>query len=195
MTESSQGHKAKGAMLVALAMMINNLKNLDWKSVGLSEQDLSIIRQGIISSRWYDRYLWERMGMAVFRLVGQGKPESAFAFGHGVLAETLLKIYQGPLTIDDPRDILRKFAIFYGSTWYNFGSAEFKSNEKGGVFSVIHPDGIPIPECFVPMIRGVLSRLVENNHGMNVKVECDEEDRIRKEKLTRIEIKLSWDQD
>jgi len=195
MTENTKDHKAKGAMMVALAIMINGMKNLDWIKAGLSEAELQIIHNGIISSRWYDRALWERMSLAVYRLVGQGKPENAFVFGHGLLADTLLKIYQGPLAIDDPREILGKFAIFYGSTWYNFGKAEFKSLSKGGMFTVVHEDGIPIPECFVPMIRGVLSRLVEENHGKNVKAECGEEYQIISQKLTKLNIELSWDQD
>jgi hypothetical protein len=194
MSESTKEHKAKGAMMVALAMLINSTKNLDWAKAGLSEADLQIIHNGIISSRWYERALWERMSLAVYRLVGQSKPENAFVFGHGLLAETLLKIYQGPLAIDDPREILGKFAIFYGSTWYNFGKAEFKSTEKGGVFSVIHEDGIPIPECFVPMIRGVLSRLVEANHGRNVKAEGGEQHQINRQKFTQLNIELSWEQ-
>jgi hypothetical protein len=195
MSEIPSGKKAKGAMMVALAMIVNNTKQLDWAGLGgLTEADLKMVHQGIISSQWYDAALWARLGWAVFKVVGQGKAENAFVFGEGLLAESLLKVYRGPLVIEDPKEILSKIANLYGSVWYDFGKAQFvPASGKSGDFVISHPEGIPIPECFVPMVRGVLSRFIKENGGKNVRATCLEEQKVGKEKLFKLTVNLAWD--
>jgi hypothetical protein len=187
--------KAKGAMLVALAMIIKSMKEIDWVSqTDLTQNDLDLIqKQGILSSNYYDAALWERMGMAVFKVVGKSQPENASQFGYGILAETILRVYKGPLQISDPAELLAKIASLYGSAWYTFGTAEFETKDNGGIFRIKHPNGIPMPECFVPMSRGFLKRLAEASEGKNVKVICQEEGLSHMQKLTVLTLKISWE--
>lgn len=186
--------KVKGALLVALAMLIKNMKNFDWMGqASLTQNDMDLIQIGILSSKWYDAEIWERMGLAVYKVVGQNKPENAYQFGHGILAETLLRVYKGPLQIEDPATLLGKIASLYGDKWYNFGIANFEAKGNGGIFKVQHPDGIPIPECFVPMSRGFFTRLTEESEGKNVKVICLEEGLSHTQKLKELTLKISWE--
>jgi len=186
--------KAKGALLVPLALIINSMKDTNWVGVaGVSEQDLKIVRKGILASQWYDRSLMERLATAVFIVTGQSKPEMAYQFGYGIMAETLLKVYRSPLTAHDPKEIMSKFADFYCGTWFNRAEARFTATGKGGVFKVTDPDGIPCQVCFVPMMRGVFARLVTENGGKNVKVVAEEEPLIHSQKITTLTLNVSWE--
>ncbi|MBN1325499.1 hypothetical protein JW977_00760 [Candidatus Falkowbacteria bacterium] len=186
--------KVKGALMVALAMMVRSMKDLDWlERGGLTQADMNLIREGILSSRWYDATAWERMGIAVFKLIGNSQPENAYQFGYGILAETLLKVYKGPLRIEEPIALLTKIATLYGTVWYNFGSAEFESKKNSGIFKITHPDGVPIPECFVPMSRGFLKRLTEESEGKKVIVICMEDGLANFKNLTTLTLSISWE--
>jgi hypothetical protein len=191
--EPYKGHRVKGALLVALATVINASKDVNWsKETVLTEEDLSQIKKGVLAYNWYDRGLWERMSIAVWKLVGKGIAESAYIFGKGMLADTMLKVYQGPLIQKDIREMLRTFAHFYGTVWFNFGSEEFEVTDEGNVLKTIHHDGIPIRECFIPMVKGVVTRMVETNGGINVRVECDEERLADSQKLTTLTLRVYW---
>ena len=50
-----------------------------------------------------------------------------------------------------------------------------------------------IQSTIVPMIKGVLSRLVEENGGAKVTVSCEEEPEISSRRLTRVTVKLGWE--
>jgi len=194
MTESKKELLAKGPLLIPMALVINSTKQLNWTSdTGLSEDDLNLIRKGILASQWYERSLMERMALAVFKLVGKDLLESAVQFGRGVMCETLLKIYRSPLTTHDPKEIISKFASFYSGTWFNTGQAEFTPSAKGGVFKIKDSEGIPCPKAFAPMMRGVFTRLVKENGGRNVKVEAVEEPLIQKEKIYSLTLNMSWE--
>jgi len=194
MTEAKKELLAKGPLLIPQAMIINNLRDLNWVGeTELTEEDLQIIRKGILASRWYPRGLMERMSLAVFKLVGNNQPESAFSFGKGVMAETLLKIYRGPLVVNNPTDIAIKFAAFYNGTWFNSGKAEFKPGARGGVFKINDEEGIPCQACLVPMMRGVCTRLIIENQGGNVRVEAMEEPLVNSQKLYALTFNIYWE--
>lgn len=194
MAEPNKDHKVKGTLLVALAMVINASKNVDWsKETVLTEEDLMQIKKGIMAFQWYDRGLWERMSISVYRLVGKSNPEMAYQFGKGVLADSLLKIYQGSLVTNDFKELTKTFAEFYGTAWFNFGQAEFTLTEKEKIFKIYHPEGIPIQECFIPMVKGVVTRLIESNGGKNVRVECEQEKLALSQKLDTVTFHIYWD--
>jgi len=194
MVDSQTSLKAKGALLIPLALIINSVKNVDWKSAaGLTDEDLQRIRKGILASQWYERELLERMAVAVFKVIGQSKPENAYQFGFGVMAETLLKIYRGPFTEGNPEELLNKFSQFWNGTWFNSGRIEFSMTDQGALSKLTDPNGIICPVCFVPMLRGIVMRLMKENGLKNGKVEIPEEALVHKEKLTTLTIKISYD--
>jgi hypothetical protein len=194
MVEESKELMAKGPLLIPLAMIINNLKDVDWAAkTELTEQDLQVVHKGILASRWYPRALMERMSLGVFKVIGNNQPENAFQFGRGIMAETLIKIYRGPLVVNNPTDIAIKFAAFYQGTWFNSGKAVFTPGPKGGVFKISDENGIPCQACFVPMMRGVCARLIEENQGKNVRAEAVEEPLVNSQKLYTLTLNLYWE--
>jgi len=194
MTEAKKELLAKGPLLIPLAMIINNLRDLNWVGeTELTGEDLQVIRKGILASRWYPRSLMKRMSLAAFKLTGNNSPESAFQFGKGLMAQTLLKIYRGPLVVNNPTDIAIKFASFYSGTWFNTGKAEFTPGPKGGVFRITDEEGIPCQACFVPMMRGVCTRLILENQGRNVRVEALEEPLVNSQKLYVLTLNIYWE--
>ncbi len=186
--------KVKGALVVPLAMIIKDQKQMDWLGqTELTAEDLKKINEGILTSAWYDLGLMERAGNAVFKLVGQDKPELAFEFGQGVLCKILLSVYRSPLKKNDPAEILARFAALYNGTWFKSGVAKFDRNETGGVYSVSEPEGIPNQGNFAPMLKGVLFRVVQENGGEKIKVELDEDKLYQTQKLTALHYRISWE--
>jgi hypothetical protein len=194
MSESGKEQKVKGALMVGLAMVIKAGKDIDWLAMTrLTAQDLQLINRGIMSSLWYDRELYERMGEAVYKMIGHNQPEGAFQFGHGIVAETLLKVYRGPLVSSDPKGLLAKFAELYGTAWFNFGKAEFTATPEGGVFKVTDPGGLPFGKGFLCMLKGVFARLVKENQGENVIIDCPEEKLPEGQKITSAVLNIRWE--
>jgi hypothetical protein len=194
MGETAKTPKVKGALLVGMAMVINNSRNLGWSTeTELTTQDLDQISKGVFASQWYERDLYQKMGAAVYKLVGKNQPENAFMFGKGVMYDTLIKVYRGPLLSEDPREILAKFALFYGTTWFNFGRAEFRPNSKGGVFHIYDPEGVPFGDGFAAMISGVFHRLVQDSKGENVKIETEKKSTPGTGKINELILNITWD--
>jgi len=184
--------KAKGALIVPLAMIIKDQKQLDWLKAGLTESDLKKISEGILTSAWYEIGLMDRAGNAVYRIAGQSKPELAFEFGQGILCKILLSIYRSPLVKNDPTEILARFADLYNGTWFQSGTASFDRTDSGGVFRVSEPEGVPCGIGFLHMLRGVLYRVIQENGGVEIKVACEEEKEEPTKKLTTLTYHLSW---
>ena len=184
--------KAKGALIVPLAMIIRDQKQIDWLKAGLTEQDLKKIQEGILTSAWYDIGLMDRAGNAVYQIVGQRKPELGFEFGQGILCKILLSVYKGVLAKNDPAEMLARFANLYNGTWFQSGRAEFIRTETGGVIWVSEPEGIPCQEGFLHMLKGVFFRIIQENGGDNIQIECAEEAVYETRKLTALNYHLSW---
>jgi len=194
MSESGKEQKVKGALMVGLAMVIKGSKDIDWLGqTRLTAQDLELIRKGIMSSIWYDKSLYERMGEAVYKVVGKSQPEGAYQFGHGIVAETLLKVYRGPLVSNEPKELFAKFAELYGTAWFNYGKAEFTPTSQGGILKVTDPDGLPFGQGFLAMLKGVFARMVKENQGKNVTIECPEEKLPAGQKITSATLNIRWE--
>jgi len=194
MTEKGPARKVKGALIVPLAMIIKDQKQMDWLGqTELTAEDLKKINEGILTSAWYDIGLMERTANAVFKLVGQSKPEMAFEFGRGILCQILLSVYRSPLKKNDPTEILTRFAGLYNGTWFQSGIAKFERTETGGIYTVSEPEGIPNQENFVPMLKGCLFRIVKENGGENIKIECAEETVYKTRKLTALNYQIAWE--
>jgi hypothetical protein len=186
--------KVKGTLVIALAMIVNDRKNLDWKGQTLlTDKDLAIIKDRIMASSWYDIGFYERLGSAVFKLVGGGRPEGAYQFGEGIMWNILVKIYASSLLKNDPSRALAGFSMLYKGIFFNTGSSEYKAGEAGGVFKISDPLGIPTQESFVPMVKSLLAKIVLENGARNVKVECEQENVLKTEKLKSVNYKISWD--
>jgi hypothetical protein len=184
---------AKGTFLIALAMIINHRKDLDWLGqTSLTERDMEQIRGKILPSSWYSLDLFERMGSAVFKLVGKEKPEGAYEFGNGIMWQILKKVYSNSLLRNNPGSALSIFATLYNGIFFNTGEAHFEKDESGGTFRITDIFGIPSQESFVPMLKSLLRKIVEENQGRDVRVECPEESVLRSKKLNSATYRIYW---
>jgi len=193
-TESKKEIQAKGALLVPLALIINSVKGVDWVvEVNLTAEELLMIRKGIFASKWYDRDLMERMALGVFKVVSKNQPEGAYQFGFGIMAETLLKIYRSSFMAAKPEEMLNKFVMLWNGTWFNSGKVEFSLTGKGSLVKMSDPAGIPCQTAFVPMMRGIVMRLLKENGVQNPGVTITEEPLVNQQKLFTLTLNISWD--
>jgi len=186
--------KVKGTFLVALAMIVNDQKQVDWKGLTrITEQDLIILKERIMASGWYDLDFYDRVGSAVYKIAGKNRPEGAVQFGEGIMWKVLNKIYGSSLVRNDPDRALTGFALLYKGTFFNTGEAEYKSTDQGGVFKISDPNGIPTQESFVPMIKGLLIRIARENNARNARVEGEQDDQLFLQKLNAFSYQIYWD--
>jgi len=195
MPEKPEISKVKGAMLVPLAKIINGLKDKNWVAeTDLTEQDMKMIKAGILPSAWYDLSLLERMGSAAYKIAGGGKPEGAFMFGAGIMVQTLFEVYKSPLMKNDPKEILARFINLYNGSWFNNGVAEVEfSEETSTIQRYLQPVEVFNHEYFVYMLKGVLTKIVQANGGRNVQVKLEEEALLKSQKITQLTFHISWE--
>jgi len=188
-----QERKVKGTLVIALAMIVNDRKDFDWKgNTGLTDQDLALVRDRIMSSTWYNLDFYARLGSAVFKVAGGSRTEGAHEFGQGIMWRILLKTYRNTLLRNDPERALSGFSMLYKGTFFDSGSAEFKAAGNGGLFTISDPLGIPTPESFVPMIQNLLKKIAAENGAQDVKVECERAGAHASAKLKAANYKISW---
>jgi hypothetical protein len=181
-------------MLIALAMIVNDRKSFDWKGQTLlTDKDLSLIKERILPSSWYEMDFYERLGSSVFKVAGNNRPEGLHEFGGGVMWNTLVKVYGDRLLRNDPSRALSGFSLLYKGVFFNTGASEYQPGKDGGVFKISDPLGIPTQESFVLMIKALLEKITRQNGAQNVKVECEQEKVIKTEKLNSVTYKISWD--
>jgi hypothetical protein len=193
MSEADQERKVKGTLVIALAMIVNDRKKLDWKGqTKLTDQDLALIKDRIMPSSWYNIDFYERLGSAVFKVAGNSRPEGAYQFGDGVMWNILSKTYANSLLRNNPGQGVKTFAVLFTGNFFNTASAEFKESDAGGVFKISDPFGIPTQESFVPMIKAMLTKLARENGAKGVRVECEQESKLGAGKLTEVNYKITW---
>ena len=91
----SQG-KVKGVMLIDYVRMIRANKGLPWEEY-LTKEDMDIVNAKIFPSSWYSVEIMERMGQAVFLLIGKGDLEMAKIFGEITIQDTFHDVYKDML--------------------------------------------------------------------------------------------------
>jgi len=193
MLEANQERKVKGTLVIALAMIVNDRKKMDWKSqTTLTDKDLALIKDRILPSGWYDIEFYDRLGSAVFKVAGNNRPEGAYQFGDGIMWNILSKTYANSLVRNSPGQGIKTFAVLFKGNFFNTASAEYQDSETGGVFKISDPLGIPTQESFVPMIKALLSRIARENGAKGVRVDCEQESKLGSEKLTEVNYKITW---
>jgi hypothetical protein len=185
--------KVKGTFLIALAMVINDQKQVDWKGqTRMTDGDLKLIKDRIMASGWYDTDFYDRVGSGVYKITGKNRPEGAQQFGEGIMWKVLTKVYASSLMRNDPGRALLGFAMLYKGTFFNTGEAEYKSADQGGIFKISDPYGIPSPESFIPMIKGLLIKIALENNAKNARVEYEQAYQPAA-KPNSFSYKISWD--
>jgi len=132
--EKSKERKAKGALLIPLAMIVRARKDLDWeKETELTAQDMDKIKKGILASIWYELEFFERLARAVAKLIAKNDPKVLSEFGKGLMGNMLLNIYRAPMRYDDSFAFFTRVTKLINGTLFNTVKAEFQPLEQGWV--------------------------------------------------------------
>jgi uncharacterized protein (TIGR02265 family) len=181
--------RVKGIWFLDFAKMVRKLDDLPWSRY-LTPEDLEIIRGDILPSQWYPADLYQRLGVAAFELVGQGKPENAQAAGRAFVERMINDEVLGPfLKTGEPGLAIQHFITIYRRL-LTLGEARVeKTGEKRLRFTVHWRKGQIGIFPFIHNFAGFLFRLVEVNGGRQVKIAFDDQNL---EERDSIEYDLQW---
>ncbi len=100
------GYNVKGVLFQDYVRMIRKYKDVDW-GAHLKPVDFEILDQIVLSSRWYPRESYIRLGLAVFKELGKEDLEAARAWGRNSV-DQILKTYKDLIEENDPEKTLEK---------------------------------------------------------------------------------------
>jgi len=111
MTDTSSSpassRQVKGSVIVDYLKIMRANPDLPWGN-HLSPPELQALDQMILPASWYPAELFQRLGVAIFKLVSREKYEVVRLFGRG-MAEKMAGENPGLVVAGQPRDTLKKF--------------------------------------------------------------------------------------
>jgi len=162
--------KVKGSIILDLVKVFHQAKHLPWNRY-LTAQDLELVQGTVLPSTWYPLDTYQHLGLAVYELLGQGKPENARTWGRESLGRLIRGVYKNALLKGDPLEAIKGF-IALRKTLIDFGEFALNPIGPGQVeFIIYEVHEIPGLELFSHMFAGNMERLVAENGGKDVAVE------------------------
>jgi hypothetical protein len=177
----------KGHVVHDFVKMIRANPDLPW-SEHLLPEDLDLIRQYILPASWYPIGFFNRVGLAVFKLLG--KEDHSFIRVYGAaIADQLNEKHPSMVVKGDPRQTLeRNIRIHRNSYSYDAFEIEDKGPNHIHVHIFTLPDEVGI-SVYAEQIAGTDIRLIELSGypGATVEVTSSEEKGVVKTTLD-----ISW---
>jgi hypothetical protein len=177
----------KGSVLVDYVRMIRANPDLPWTKY-LTPEDMEVVKQMILPASWYDIEFFQRVGLAVFKLVAKENYALLRAYG-GSRADKLNLDHPGMVSKGDPRSTLEKY-IRIQRSFYSFDA--FKIEEKGPCRILVHiystPEEVGIP-VYIEQIRGMVERLLDLSGQLNVKIDVTTSE---EQNMVRSTMEVSW---
>ncbi|HUT55677.1 MAG TPA: hypothetical protein VM658_19965 [bacterium] len=169
----------KGSVVIDYVRMVRATPDQPWDRYLLPE-DMALIKQMVLPGSWYPIGFFQRIGLAVFKLVAKENNELLRAFGKSI-ADRLHADHPGMVSKDKPRNTLEKY-IWIQKRFYNFDA--FNTEDQGPGRLLVHiyslPEEVGIP-VYIIQISGMVERLIElSGHTfLGIKVTtANEPDRI-----------------
>jgi hypothetical protein len=184
----------KGILLVDFARIIRARKDLPWDKY-LIEEDMNLIQGKIMPGAWYPIEILERVGYAVFVLVGKGDLKNAWAFGAFTIEDTFRKVYKNILFDKlDPVEMITKF-ILLRKQFTKFSDPDFETlkleslgENRAKVIFKIPRLGVYIGP-YTHQLAGGFEKLLEMSGARDIQVNIL---KIQSETEPASEIELSW---
>jgi len=167
-SKPSQGRHVKGSLIVDYVKMIRGNPQLPWAD-HLKPEDLALINQLILPSSWYPMEVFQRIGMATFKLVAQENYTVIRAYGRA-LADRINQENPGMVVKGRARNTLRKYREIQ-NRMYSFKPVE--TEDLAPQRLLIHIFSAPTePEAklLMEIISGTLERLIELSGGRDIKI-------------------------
>jgi hypothetical protein len=179
----------KGSVIVDYLKIIRANPDLPWAE-HLTPQDLSTLDQMVLPASWYPLDMYQRMGMAIFKLVSGEKYEVVQAFGRSV-ADRMAAQTPGLVAKGSARDTLKKF-LAVQDRLYSFKLFESEDLVPGRV--ILIQNTLPRDQggrLLMEVLTGNAGRLIELSGGLNVRTRVLE---AMWEGGRRNRIELAWDE-
>jgi hypothetical protein len=120
--------KVKGTWMVDLVKLLRAAKDKDFSKY-LTKEDFVVLNSKILPSQWYPFETYKRLGLAVFKVIGNSQLTASRAFGRMNMAN-LLKIYGNIMIPGDPAATVEKFAALAGNFFQGIGTG-YRVVERG----------------------------------------------------------------
>ena len=104
----TQERMIKGSVVLDMAKVIRAFKDEAWDQY-LTPADVELVKAMIIPTAWYPIDAYQRMGLAVYKLVAKGDEKALRAFGQAAMKELFEGPYRPFLAKDDPVQAVAKF--------------------------------------------------------------------------------------
>jgi hypothetical protein len=158
----------KGGVIVDYLKIIRANPSLPWAE-HLSAEDLAALDQMVLPASWYPIELFQRMGVAIFKLVSREKYSVVHAFA-AALADRMAKENPGMLSAQSPRDTLKKFLAIQ-SRLYNFKMFESEDSGPRQMALQVNARREDVGKrLLVEICCATVKRLIELSGGKNIKV-------------------------
>lgn len=179
--------QVKGSLFVDYVRMVKSRADVDWRP-HLDPEDLAYLQQRIDPGAWYPMATFERLGLAILKVIAGGDVETARAWGRRSV-EPLAAMQPGLLVENDPRESLMRFQVFR-RTFFDFEAATVTVLHDTEVRLRIAYGMSPLAEeAASNQTMGFFERLVELAGGLAVTARFAEES-WRGEKATTLVV--SW---
>ncbi|OGP57483.1 MAG: hypothetical protein A2V67_06605 [Deltaproteobacteria bacterium RBG_13_61_14] len=171
MPESSKppaGRWVKGSALVDYVMLMRANPDLAWAENLLAE-DLAQLKQMILPASWYPADLFQRLGVAVFKLVSKESYEVVRGFGR-FLADRMNKENPGLVVPGRAQDTLSKYRVIQ-ERLYSFKIIEIVESGPGrSRLRISTEPGDVAARLLAEVTAATAGRLVELSGGRNLEM-------------------------
>ncbi|HUT54556.1 MAG TPA: hypothetical protein VM658_14295 [bacterium] len=185
----TQNRRIKGSVVLDMVKVIRAFKDLPWDRY-LKPEDFEIVKTMVIPTAWYPIETYQRMGLAVYKLVAKESEDVVRKFGQAAMKELLEGPYRPFLVKNDPFEAVAKFFELRKSLFTFSKMAIEKTGDKSlraritefGDFS----DGLDV---FTILLCAHLEELAKNNgcKGITLKP-CHEKEKGQ----TNIVVDMAW---
>jgi hypothetical protein len=167
-----EGRYVKGSLMLDYVKTIKANPDLPW-SDHLLPEDVELIKQYILPASWYPMEQYQRIGLAVFKLLVKENYEFLYAYGRSV-ADKMNADNPGLVVEGRARDTLVKYRAIQ-DRGYSFKAVE--TDDVGPGHIIVHILSAPeekAAKLLIEIVSGTIGRLIELSGGKNVKIKLTE---------------------
>ena len=162
-----EGHFVKGSVLVDYVKLMRASPQLPWAD-HLSPEELKQLQEMILPASWYPVELFQRLGLAVFRLISKESYEVVHGYGR-FLAEQMNAQNPGLVVKGRPKDTLNKYQVIQDRL-ISYKAIEIKEQGPGRL--IFQANFLPQDEAiqlYMEVTAATMARLIEFSGGRNVR--------------------------
>ena len=163
--------RVKGTLMVDYVKMIKANPQLNWNDF-LKPEDWKIIESRILPSVWYPFDTFQRLGVAIFKIIAKSDVETAKLWGKLRAKELFTVTYKSLGESPDPITAIKKY-IAIRNTFTNFKMFEMEIEEIGPKQIKIMSKSVESRhegnEAFTWQVMGSIEKLIELTGGKNPK--------------------------